>query len=93
MKLVRLTTGEEIVCDLEQSLDGNVYVIKDGVMLISMGEGRIGFMPFMAHSSGEPIQVSSKFVMFVTEPQQEIVDNIRSARSGIQVPSKGNIIL
>jgi hypothetical protein len=92
MKLVRLTTGEEVVCDLEQTMEGN-YIIKDGVMLMALGEGRLGFMPFMAHAAGEPIEISSKFVMFVTTPQQEIIDNIRSARSGIQVPSKGGIIL
>ncbi len=92
MKLVRLTSGEEVICELEHTMDGN-YIIKDGVMLTALGEGRIGFMPFMAYSNGDAIEVDKRFVMFVTEPAQEIVDNIVSSRSGIQIPEKSGIIL
>jgi hypothetical protein len=92
MKLVRLTSGEEIVCDLEETFEGH-YIIKDGVMLASLGEGRLGFIPFMAHSSGKAIQIRSKFVMFVTDVSPEIEDNIRSSRSGISIPKKSGIIV
>lgn len=93
MKLIRLTSGEEIICEYKESMSGGTLIIEDGVQLIATREGSIGFMPFMAHANEEPIQIAREHIMFVATPKQEIVDNIRSARSGIEIPAKGNIIV
>ena len=90
MKLIRLTSGEEIICNLADK--GDTYTISDGMMLIPAGEGKIGFMQFMAYSTGEPIVISKEFVMFVTNPAEAMEDNVREMTSGIQVPSSSIII-
>lgn len=92
MKLIRLTSGEEIICKLTINKD-DTYTITDGMMLIPAGEGKIGFMPFMAYSAGDPIVIDKKFVMFVTNPNVAMEDNIREMTTGIQVPKKGGIII
>jgi len=90
MKLVRLSSGEEIIGKVRES--ENSVVIEDGYSLIPAGEGKIGFMPFMAYTKAkEGILIDRKFVVFVVEPVEELVDQIRQMETGITVPS-GKIV-
>ena len=90
MKLVRLSSGEEIIGKVRES--ENSVVIEDGYSLIPAGEGKIGFMPFMAYTKAkEGILIDRSFVVFVVEPLEELVDQIRQMETGITVPS-GKIV-
>ena len=90
MKLVRLSSGEEIIGKVRES--ENSIVIEDGYSLIPAGEGKIGFMPFMAYTKAkEGILIDRRFVVFVVEPLEELVDQIRQMETGITVPS-GKIV-
>lgn len=91
MKLVRLSSGEEIIGNVETKT-GSI-TITDGFSLIPAGEGKIGFMPFMAYTEADKgIDISEKFVMFVVEPKEELVQQIKSMQSGLVVPQKQGII-
>jgi len=90
MKLVRLSSGEEIIGKVRES--ENSVVIEDGYSLIPAGEGKIGFMPFMAYTKAkEGILIDRRFVVFVVEPLEELVDQIRQMETGLTVPS-GKIV-
>lgn len=92
MKLVRLSSGEEIIGNVDTAQDGSV-TITDGFSLIPAGEGKIGFMPFMAYTeAAEGITIDSRFVVFVVTPKQELIDNVNSMLSGIVMPKKEGII-
>lgn len=87
MKLVRLSSGEEIIGDVTDSQ--NDITIKNGYSLIPAGEGRIGFMPFMAYTKAKDgITIPKNFVVFVVEPADELQDQIREMDSGIVTPNK-----
>ena len=91
MKLVRLSSGEEIIGNVETKT-GSIR-ITDGFSLIPAGEGKIGFMPFMAYTEADKgIDIPERFVMFVVEPKEELVQQINSMKSGIVVPKKQGII-
>ena len=96
MQLVRLSSGEEIIGNIEHTAPGSdkgYVTIKDGFSLIPAGEGKIGFMPFMAYTkASEGITISNQFVLFMVEPKDELVDQIKSMQSGIVVPPKQGII-
>ena len=68
MKLVRLSSGEEIIGNVKENRDNSV-TITNGYSLIPAGEGKIGFMPFMAYTeAAKGITISDRFVLFVVEP-------------------------
>ncbi len=90
MNLVRLTTGEEIICKLEQ--DGDFYVLSEGVIIVPTGEGKVGMVPFVPYGKGEPIRIGKQFVMFVTNPHSDIEDYVRTMLTGIQVPKQGIVV-
>lgn len=90
MKLVRLSSGEEVIGKIRES--ENSIVIENGYSLIPAGEGKIGFMPFMAYTKAKNgILIDRKFVVFIVEPVDELVDQVRQMDSGI-VTAKSGII-
>jgi hypothetical protein len=90
MKLVRLSSGEEVIGKVRES--ENSIVIENGYSLIPAGEGKIGFMPFMAYTKAKNgISIDRKFVVFIVEPVDELVDQVRQMDSGI-VTAKSGII-
>ena len=90
MKLVRLSSGEEVIGKVKEN--ENDIVIENGYSLIPAGEGKIGFMPFMAYTKAKDgITIDRKFVVFIVEPVDELVDQVRQMDSGI-VTAKAGII-
>ena len=86
MKLVRLSSGEEVIGKVVENEDS--IKITDGYSLIPAGEGKIGFMPFMAYTKAKDgITIDNKFVLFIVDPVDQIVDQVREMDSGIQVAS------
>lgn len=91
MKIVRLTTGDEIICKVEET--ENSVIITDAFSMVATEPGKIGFIPFMAYAKDEKFVVDKKFVVMVVDPVDEIVDQIRSMTSGIVTPQKQGIIV
>lgn len=91
MKIVRLTTGDEIICNAEES--ENSVAITDAFSMVATEPGKIGFIPFMAYAKNERFVIDKQFVVMIVDPVDEIVDQIRSMTSGIVTPPKQGIIL
>ena len=90
MKLVRLSSGEEVIGKVEEHSDS--ITIKDAYSLIPAGEGKIGFMPFMAYTKAKDgIDIDKRFVVFVVEPIEDLVNQIRQMDTGLTVPT-GKIV-
>ena len=91
IKLLRLTSGEEIIAEVDTS-DGNQVEIKDAIIMIPAGEGKIGFMPFKPYTKAKDgLTIRSKDIMFMVDPIDSLIDQFKSARSGITMPPKGVI--
>jgi hypothetical protein len=90
MKLVRLSSGEEVIGKVVDN--GSDITITDGYSLIPAGEGKIGFMPFMAYTKAkEGITIPKNFVVFMVDPVDELVDQVRQMDTGLVTP-KNRII-
>ena len=91
MKLVRLSSGEEIIGKVKNN--DNSITITDGYSLIPAGEGKIGFMPFMAYTKAKDgITIDNKFVLFTVDPIDQLVDQVREMDTGIKVPAEKRIV-
>lgn len=90
MKLIRLSSGEEVIGNVTDN--GNDITIIDGYSLLPAGEGKIGFMPFMAYTKAKDgITIDKRFVVFIVEPATELADQVRQMDTGLTVP-KNKII-
>jgi hypothetical protein len=92
MKLIRLSSGEEVVGTVVENEDS--ITITEGYSLIPAGEGKIGFMPFMAYTKADKgVTINNRFVMFVVDPVDQLIKQVRSMNSDIIAPPAKKIII
>ena len=88
VKIFRLNSGEEILSRFEEQ-DGS-WLLKDPAILVPMGKGQIGLMPWMIYSkASNGISIPKTFVAFTVEPLEELKSQYdTSLNTGIVTPSK-----
>jgi len=96
-KILRLTTGEEIICTVQKSEStsarGVVYELKDIAILIPTEANQLGLAPLMAYSkaSESGIEIAEKDVMFVTDPVDDLEKQYQNMFSKLMTPNQ-NIV-
>ena len=91
IKLVRLTSGEELIANVDES-DSNKPILKDAIIMIPAGEGKIGFMPWVPYTkANDGLPIRHEDIMFMVDPLDELKNQFVQARSGIVTPPKGVI--
>ena len=90
IKLLRLKSGEDVVAEVEES-EASV-TLENPAVIMPMGDPRggnvqWGFNPWAMFSIDKKIQVQREWIVFISEPAKDIVNNYRQAfGSGIVVP-------
>ena len=87
VKILRLTSGEELIGKVEKT-DDDSYIIKKPAIILPVGEGRVGLAPYLPYCEvDDGLEVSSRFVMFDVEPVVEFKNQYNSALgSGVVIP-------
>jgi|TARA_R110002051_G_scaffold105703_1_gene178762 hypothetical protein len=89
IKLIRLVSGEEIIAEISPVENTKDTLIKDAIVLIPAGEGKIGIMPFMPYTKAKNgLTLRDKDIMFMVEPVEDLVAQFTTARSGIVTAPK-----
>jgi len=90
-KLVRLSNGEEVIGQVTES--ENNITIKDGHALFAPEPGKIGFIPFMPYTKAKDgVVIDKKFVMFIVDPLDSLVEQVKGVGSRIMTPKKDIIV-
>ena len=85
VKLIRLTTGEEILAKAESTPTG--WILKDPAIIVPVGQGKLGFAKWLPYAQTEKgIEIPSNFVMFHLDPDIDLVNQYTSMLSGLVVP-------
>ena len=92
MELIRLVTGEEVIAKIKEETD-TTLTVEDGIMLIPAGEGKIGMVPFMPYSEGDPIELNKAHIMFRTTPNEDLRRQVLRITTGIETPNAGLSII
>jgi hypothetical protein len=86
-RIVRLSSGEEVICKTET--DGETTKIKNPAILMPMGGGQLGMMPWMPYADYKELELDNKFIMFAIKPQLELMNQYNEQfGSGLVVPDK-----
>ena len=86
IKLIRLITGEDVICELERK--DSVVVLKKPHRLLVSKEG-LASMPLCPFSSSESYEIDAKNVIFEAEPDSDIRNSYASQTGSIVVPNSG----
>jgi len=89
VKVFRLNSGEEILSRFEETEKG--WTLKDPAILVPMGQGQIGMMPWMVYTkASKGVEIPKSFVAFVVEPVEELKSQYDSSlNKGLVTPAKG----
>jgi hypothetical protein len=89
VKVFRLNSGEEILARFEEK--DTTFILKDAAILVPMGQGQIGLMPWMIYTkAAKGVEIPKSFVAFTVEPLEELKSQYdASLNKGIVTPSKG----
>jgi hypothetical protein len=88
VKIVRLTSGEEIISNLTDN--GDTITLKDASVLIPSPEGKLllaRWLPYADTKDG--VTLEKRHLVFTIEPQKELAEHFTSVVvNGLVVPGK-----
>ena len=93
VKIVRLTSGEELIAKVEQ-IDDISYILKNPAILIPAGKDQLAFGQWLPYADiKDGIEILSTYVVFVVDPMNELEAQYEEAfGSGLIVPKKSGLI-
>ena len=93
VKLIRMWSGEDVVADLIEEKSDSI-IITNPIVAIPSGQGQLGFAPWSPILSGKDkeLDVTKKYVVYISDPQEEIIEQYNSMFSKISQPTKKLIL-
>lgn len=85
IKLVRLHSGEEILCTIT-SMNRDNIVIEDVTVIIPTEDRNIGLAPWMPYAQTNGMSIKTDYVAFTVEPHPQLAEQYRSIHSKIITP-------
>ena len=92
IEILRLRSGEDILCDVMSNIDDN-YVVENPAVIMPVGRNDNGAMqmalsPWMPYSSNTEFTIPSDFIVTTAEPGEDILSSYRSMFSKVYAPTK-----
>ena len=92
IKLIRMWSGEDVIADVIEENEYTITMENPIVAVPSQQPGQIGFAPWSPlHAKGK-ITITEKYVVYIGEPQEEIVDEYKTMFGKVSTPTKKLII-
>ncbi len=87
-------TGEDVIADLVKETDDTIVITNPIVIVPSGQQGQIALAPWSPILKGKDteLEVTRRYVVYINEPQEEIVSNYRQMFSSITTPAKKLIL-
>jgi len=93
VKLIRMWSGEDVIADQVGDLMDTI-VIRNPIVAIPTGNSQMGFDPWspLLKDKDIDLEVSKKYVVYISEAQEQIVGQYEQMFSLIKSPSKKLIV-
>lgn len=89
IKIVKIVTGEEIIGDVSETLDGKI-VIKEPVTLGMVERNQLGFIGYMPYADlKDGLTLDANRVVFTVPVDPKLENEYQAAFGKVIVPKKG----
>lgn len=94
VKLVRMSSGEDVITNIVEESDSFVK-LKNPIVSFPTQEGRIGFVPWspLINKKNPEMEVSKKFIVYIADPDETIVEQYNQMFGSKLVTPKKDLIL
>lgn len=91
VKVFRLNSGEELLARFEETADS--WILKDPAILVPVGQGQIGLMPWMMYTKvSKGVTIPKTFIAFTVDPLDELKTQYDSSlNKGLVTPAPKTI--
>ena len=88
VKLIRMRSGEDVVADIVEENE-NITTIENPIVAVpSPQQGQIAFAPWSPLAEKKKIEVINDYIVYITNPQSEIVEEYNTMFGKISTPTK-----
>lgn len=94
IKLIRMSSGEDVVANVIREDDDSYLFVKDPIVAVAAGNNQLGFAPWspIANEDVESIGVDRKFIVFITDPKDEVIEHYNKLFNLVIVPNNKIIV-
>ena len=92
VKLIRMWSGEDVIADLIKDEASSITITDPIVAVPSQQQGQIAFAPWSPLSQKGEIEITSKYIVYTTDPQPDIIEQYNSMYGKISNPTKKLIL-
>jgi hypothetical protein len=94
VKLIRMWSGEDVITDLVGDLVDKI-VIRNPIVAIPAGNGQMGFAPWspLLKDKNVDLEVPKNYIVYISEAQEQIVEQYEQMFSPISKPPNKKLIL
>ena len=94
VKLIRMSSGEDVVAEIIKQ-DENIIGVKNPIVAIQTGAGKLGFAPWspIVSKEIESFDMNARFLIYVSDPDPDVVDQYKNMFSTIATPPSKKLIV
>ena len=85
-------SGEDVIADIVKE-DTETIVITDPIVAVpSQKQGQIAFAPWSPLLQKDKIEITRKYLVYIGDPQEEIIEQYKSMFGKLSTPTKKLIL-
>ena len=92
VKLIRMLSGEDVVADIVEDTTDSIVITAPIVAVPSPQQGNIAFAPWSPLLQKDKIEITKKYVVYIGDPQTEIIAQYNTMFGKISQPTKKLIL-
>ena len=92
VKLIRMWSGEDVIADITKEDTDSITITDPIVAVPSQQQGQIAFAPWSPLLQKDKLEVTKKYVVYMADPQEEIIEQYNSMFGNISKPTKKLIL-
>ncbi len=92
VKLVRMWSGEDVIADIVKEDSDSIVITNPIVAVPSQQQGQIAFAPWSPLLKKDKIEVTKKYLVYIGDPQEEIIEQYNSMFGKLSTPTKQLIL-
>ena len=92
-RLVRLSSGEDVICNV-LAIEDDYITVSDTIVAVPTGEGQIGFAPWSPLlKESEELSIQMTHVLYISFPNDNIKEQYERMFSSVLTPPEKKLIL
>ena len=92
VKLIRMWSGEDVIADITEESSDSITITDPIVAVPSQKQGQIAFAPWSPLLQKDKLEVTKKYIVYMADPQEDIIEQYNSMFGKISKPTKKLIL-